>query len=151
MNSIFFLSVRLGSKLPPGASQPPHFANQPWETQPQARGAPEPTARSRDQKKAVVGRPLNHIPHIRNPKLRQYYLQGTPEEPHYPTEGAASCHQVAALSSSLNLHFIIVTLWLLSTSLHRFFWCHSHELWCVAPVWQQPGRTSFPSLCRVLS
>ncbi|XP_018519061.1 oxidation resistance protein 1 isoform X1 [Lates calcarifer] len=68
---------RLGSKLPPGVSQPPQFAKRPWETQPQARAMQEPAAGSQRQHQPVVGRPLNHIPHIRNPKLRQYYLQGT--------------------------------------------------------------------------
>lgn len=72
------LSVRLGAKLPPGVSQPPQFAKRPWETQPQARVMPEPTASSQRQNQPIVGRPLNHVPHIRNPKLRQYYLQGAP-------------------------------------------------------------------------
>ncbi|XP_058470705.1 nuclear receptor coactivator 7 isoform X1 [Solea solea] len=63
---------RLGSKLPPGVSQPPQFAKRPWETQPQARVVQEATAGGQNQH-----RPLDHIPHIRNPKLRQYYLQGT--------------------------------------------------------------------------
>ncbi|XP_029349788.1 nuclear receptor coactivator 7 isoform X2 [Echeneis naucrates] len=68
---------RLGSKLPPGISQPPQFAKRPWETQPHARVTQESTASSQGQQQPVVRRPLNHIPHIRNPKLRQYYLQGT--------------------------------------------------------------------------
>ncbi|KAG7224178.1 hypothetical protein INR49_019913 [Caranx melampygus] len=68
---------RLGSKLPPGISQPPQFAKRPWETQPQARVMQESTGSSQPQHQPIVGRPLNHIPHIRNPKLRQYYLQGT--------------------------------------------------------------------------
>lgn len=68
---------RLGSKLPPGISQPPQFAKRPWETQPQARVMQESTGSSQPQDQPSVGRPLNHIPHIRNPKLRQYYLQGT--------------------------------------------------------------------------
>ncbi|XP_034431860.1 nuclear receptor coactivator 7 isoform X2 [Hippoglossus hippoglossus] len=68
---------RLGSKLPPGVSQPPQFAKRPWETQPQARVMQEAIVRGQRQHQAIVGRPLNHIPHIRNPKLRQYYLQGT--------------------------------------------------------------------------
>ncbi|KAM9341529.1 oxidation resistance protein 1 [Symphorus nematophorus] len=71
------VKTRLGSKLPPGVSQPPQFAKRPWETQPQARVMSEPTASSKHQNQPVMGRPLNHIPHIRNPKLRQYYLQGT--------------------------------------------------------------------------
>ncbi|XP_056249133.1 oxidation resistance protein 1 isoform X2 [Seriola aureovittata] len=68
---------RLGSKLPPGISQPPQFAKRPWEIQPRARVMQESTASSQRQQQPIVGRPLNHIPHIRNPKLRQYYLQGT--------------------------------------------------------------------------
>ncbi|XP_028250616.1 nuclear receptor coactivator 7 [Parambassis ranga] len=68
---------RLGAKLPAGVSQPPQFAKRPWETQPQARTLQDAAASSRCQHQPIVGRPLNHIPHIRNPKLRQYYLQGT--------------------------------------------------------------------------
>ncbi|XP_075874070.1 oxidation resistance protein 1 isoform X1 [Nelusetta ayraudi] len=68
---------RLGSKLPPGVSQPPQFAKRPWETQPQSRGMSEPPAWSQHHSQSAGGRPLNHIPTIRNPKLRQYYLQGT--------------------------------------------------------------------------
>ncbi|XP_070834949.1 nuclear receptor coactivator 7 isoform X2 [Chaetodon trifascialis] len=71
------VKTRLGSKLPPGVSQPPQFARRPWETQPQARVMPEPAAGVQRQSQPVVGRPLSHIPHIRNPKLRQYYLRGT--------------------------------------------------------------------------
>ncbi|CAN9502088.1 unnamed protein product [Ophioblennius macclurei] len=52
-------NTRLGSKLPPGVCQPPQFAKRPWE---------------RTQQRGVG---LCHIPHIRNPQLRQYYLQGT--------------------------------------------------------------------------
>lgn len=59
------VKTRLGSKLPATASQPLHVSEPPWETQPQARVTPQPTSK-----------PLNHTPHIRNPKLRQYYLQG---------------------------------------------------------------------------
>nr|XP_020498330.1 nuclear receptor coactivator 7-like isoform X2 [Labrus bergylta] len=73
---------RLGAKLPPGVSQPPQFAKRPWETQPQARVMEDPTACcSQHQRQPLLGRPLDHIPHIRNPKLRQYYLQGTPLDP----------------------------------------------------------------------
>ncbi|XP_037342362.2 oxidation resistance protein 1 isoform X2 [Pungitius pungitius] len=57
------VKTRLGSKLPPGVSQPPQFAKRPWETPP---GVQRPQSR-----------PLDHTPHIRNPKLRQYYLAGT--------------------------------------------------------------------------
>ncbi|XP_060919673.1 nuclear receptor coactivator 7 isoform X2 [Labrus mixtus] len=73
---------RLGAKLPPGVSQPPQFAKRPWETQPQARVMQDPAAcRGQHQRQPLLGRPLDHIPHIRNPKLRQYYLQGTPLDP----------------------------------------------------------------------
>ncbi|XP_016893617.1 oxidation resistance protein 1 isoform X3 [Cynoglossus semilaevis] len=68
---------RMGSKLPPGVSQPPHFAKPPWETQHQACVTLESTVGTQRLDPPTVGRPLNHIPHIRNPKLRQYYLQGT--------------------------------------------------------------------------
>ncbi|KAA8582121.1 hypothetical protein FQN60_008861 [Etheostoma spectabile] len=57
--------------------QPPQVAKRLWETQPQAQVMQEPAARSQHQHQPAVGRPLNHTPHIRNPKLRQYYLQGT--------------------------------------------------------------------------
>ncbi|XP_061158223.1 nuclear receptor coactivator 7 isoform X1 [Syngnathus typhle] len=69
---------RLGSKLPAGVSQPPHFAKPPWDTQPQARSLQEPSAsHQHHQYQTAAGQPLDHIPHIRNPILRQYYLQGT--------------------------------------------------------------------------
>ncbi|XP_034715130.1 nuclear receptor coactivator 7 isoform X2 [Etheostoma cragini] len=71
------VKTRLGSKLPPGVSQPPQFAKRLWETQSQAQVMTEPAAHSQHQHQPAVGRPLNHTPHIRNPKLRQYYLQGT--------------------------------------------------------------------------
>ncbi|XP_054469550.1 nuclear receptor coactivator 7 isoform X2 [Anoplopoma fimbria] len=71
------VKTRLGSKLPPGVSQPPQFAKRPWETQPQVRVMQEPAASGQRQHQPTAGRPLNHTPHIRNPKLRQYYLQGT--------------------------------------------------------------------------
>ncbi|KAJ4939968.1 hypothetical protein JOQ06_029400 [Pogonophryne albipinna] len=71
------VKTRLGSKLPPGVSQPPQFAKRPWENQPQAHVMQEPAASSQRPLQPTVGRPLNHTPHIRNPKLRQYYLQGT--------------------------------------------------------------------------
>ncbi|XP_031137895.1 nuclear receptor coactivator 7 isoform X3 [Sander lucioperca] len=71
------VKTRLGSKLPPGVSQPPQFTKRLWETQPQARVMQEPAASSQRQHQPTVGRPLDHTPHIRNPKLRQYYLQGT--------------------------------------------------------------------------
>ncbi|XP_026195590.1 nuclear receptor coactivator 7 isoform X2 [Anabas testudineus] len=72
---------RLGSKLPPGISQPPQFAKGPWEIQPQPRVLQDPSDINKHQHQPTVGRPLNHIPHIRNPKLRQYYLQGTSWDP----------------------------------------------------------------------
>ncbi|XP_074465813.1 nuclear receptor coactivator 7 isoform X2 [Sebastes fasciatus] len=76
------VKTRLGSKLPPGVSQPPQFAKRPWETQSQGRVMQEPAAGSQRQhqhqhQQPAGGRPLSHTPHIRNPKLRQYYLQGT--------------------------------------------------------------------------
>ncbi|XP_008398121.1 nuclear receptor coactivator 7 isoform X2 [Poecilia reticulata] len=76
----YFCNVksRLGSKLPAGVSQPPRFAKPPWENRPQShimQNAVAAAAHSNDP--VAVGRPLDHVPHIRNPKLRQYYLQGT--------------------------------------------------------------------------
>ncbi|XP_007574198.1 nuclear receptor coactivator 7 isoform X3 [Poecilia formosa] len=76
----YFCNVksRLGSKLPAGVSQPPRFAKPPWENRPQShimQNAAAGAAHSNDP--VAVGRPLDHVPHIRNPKLRQYYLQGT--------------------------------------------------------------------------
>ncbi|XP_029942831.1 nuclear receptor coactivator 7-like [Salarias fasciatus] len=58
------MNARWGSRLPPGVSQPPRFAQRPWERPPLA---PEPQG----------GAAGSHAPHIRNPQLRQYYLQGT--------------------------------------------------------------------------
>uniref|UniRef100_A0A096LRT8 Si:ch211-15d5.11 n=1 Tax=Poecilia formosa TaxID=48698 RepID=A0A096LRT8_POEFO len=74
----YFCNVksRLGSKLPAGVSQPPRFAKPPWENRPQShimQNAAAGAAHSNDP--VAVGRPLDHVPHIRNPKLRQYYLQ----------------------------------------------------------------------------
>lgn len=77
IKTICFFSLRLGSKLPAGVSQPPQFAKKPWETQPKT----DPW--SQDQNRPI-GRPLGHTPYIRNPKLRQYYLQGEPAEFHHP-------------------------------------------------------------------
>lgn len=114
-------SLRLGSKLPPGVSQPPQFAKRPWETQPQARGMPQPPAWSQHHSQSAVSRPLNHIPHIRNPKLRQYYLQGTPAAFHRGQIGSmlfwsgvwipackwvnelTFCHKMAQWATSLSL------------------------------------------------
>ncbi|XP_012711229.2 nuclear receptor coactivator 7 isoform X2 [Fundulus heteroclitus] len=75
----YFCNVksRLGSKLPAGVSQPPQFAKPPWETQPQSHMMQKAAAGAQRKSEPVVSRPLDHIPHIRNPKLRQYYLQGT--------------------------------------------------------------------------
>lgn len=86
-------SLRLGSKLPPGVSQPPQFAKRPWETQPQSRGMAEPPAWSQHHSLSAGGRPLNHIPNIRNPKLRQYYLQGSPAACNGVTWGACGRDQ----------------------------------------------------------
>ena len=69
------LLVRLGSKLPSGVSQPPGFISCPWETQPQACTALEGSSQCHNYHSGA-SRPLDHVPHIRNPRLRQYYLQG---------------------------------------------------------------------------
>lgn len=61
------VTSRLGSKLPP------QFTERTWESQPQAQALQQPTVSSRCQQQP----PINHVPHIRNPRLRQYYLQGT--------------------------------------------------------------------------
>ncbi|XP_020569147.1 oxidation resistance protein 1-like isoform X3 [Oryzias latipes] len=73
----YFCNVksRLGSKLPAGVSQPPQFAKPPWKTMQEA--AANGQLQNQLQNQPVLTRPLDHIPHIRNPKLRQYYLQGT--------------------------------------------------------------------------
>ncbi|XP_037551465.1 nuclear receptor coactivator 7 [Nematolebias whitei] len=75
----YFYNVksRLGSKLPAGVSQPPQFAKPPWDIPLQAQMMRGATASVQHQNRPIVSRPLDHIPHIRNPKLRQYYLQGT--------------------------------------------------------------------------
>ncbi|XP_061700425.1 oxidation resistance protein 1 isoform X2 [Syngnathoides biaculeatus] len=76
------VKTRLGSKLPSVLSQPSQFATRPLDTQPQARGLQEASAGNQQQQhhhhqnQNPRGRPLDHIPHIRNPILRQYYLQG---------------------------------------------------------------------------
>lgn len=66
---------RLGPKLPAGVSQPPQFTMRTWEVQPQA-----PALHQERKQQPLSARPLTHTPYIRNPKLRQYYLQGTPWE-----------------------------------------------------------------------
>lgn len=54
----------------------------------------EPAASHQCEHQPAMGRPLNHVPHIRNPKLRQYYLQGTMFD---ITSQSASClHQAEA-------------------------------------------------------
>ncbi|MEQ2182003.1 hypothetical protein GOODEAATRI_017615 [Goodea atripinnis] len=70
--------LQLGSKLPAGVSQPPQFAKPPWETRPQSHMMQKAAASVQYKNEPIVTRPLDHIPHIRNPKLRQYYLQGAP-------------------------------------------------------------------------
>ena len=135
---VLFFFPRLGSKLPPGVSQPPQFAKGPWETQPQARVTPRPNASSQRQNQPAVGRPLNHIPHIRNPKLRQYYLQGT--VPLLDVLWAGS-----RLSSS-NLHFMILILSLLAFS------CLCMKLfsyWEERQAYSNPVRKWWYSLCCV--
>ncbi|XP_012678286.2 nuclear receptor coactivator 7 [Clupea harengus] len=67
---------RLGSKLPAGVSQPPGFNPGPWKpasssTQTQTR-PPRQTRDTAAHKDA--GAPSHHVPFIRNPRLRQYYL-----------------------------------------------------------------------------
>ncbi|CAK6956886.1 nuclear receptor coactivator 7 [Scomber scombrus] len=71
------VKTRLGSKLPASVSQPSQFIKRSWETQAQARVMQEPAASNQRQHQPAVVRPLDHVPHIRNPKLRQYYLHGT--------------------------------------------------------------------------
>ncbi|XP_072313271.1 oxidation resistance protein 1 isoform X2 [Eucyclogobius newberryi] len=72
--------IRLGPKLPTGVSQPPQFTTSTWEVQPLAPALQQSTVSGERRQKPMPARPLNHTPHIRNPKLRQYYLQGTPWE-----------------------------------------------------------------------
>ncbi|XP_041703055.1 nuclear receptor coactivator 7 isoform X1 [Coregonus clupeaformis] len=67
------VKTRLGSKLPPGVAQPPGLIAGPSETGPQT--GPTKEARGSGQSHRAVGRPLDHVRHIRNPQLRQYYLQ----------------------------------------------------------------------------
>ncbi|XP_066527779.1 oxidation resistance protein 1 [Hoplias malabaricus] len=64
---------RLGSRLPPGVTQPPGFITRPWD-------ATSCTNRARDILKTAEGNIGRH--HIRNPKLRQYYLK----EAAFPSE-----------------------------------------------------------------
>lgn len=71
----YFGSVknRLGTKLPPGVTQPPGFVTGPWEPTSHTNGA----RRVLTAAESSAGR---H--HIRNPKLRQYYLK----EAAFPSE-----------------------------------------------------------------
>lgn len=71
---------RLGPKLPAGVSQPPQFTMRTWEVQPQVPAMQQPTLSGEKKQQPISARPLTHTPYIRNPKLRQYYLQGTPWE-----------------------------------------------------------------------
>ncbi|KAK7904868.1 hypothetical protein WMY93_017475 [Mugilogobius chulae] len=59
-------------------SQPPQFTTRTWEVQPLAPALQQPTVSSEKKQQPMPVRHLNYTPHIRNPKLRQYYLQGTP-------------------------------------------------------------------------
>ncbi|XP_077586642.1 uncharacterized protein LOC144205920 [Stigmatopora nigra] len=71
---------RLGSSLQSGLSQPPTFTKRPWDSQPLGRGLHEPSTRNlhkHHQYQIAPVQPVDHIPHIRNPILRQYYQQGT--------------------------------------------------------------------------
>lgn len=96
---------RLGPKLPAGVSQPPQFTMRTWEVQPQAPALLQPTLSSEKKQQPTSARPLTHTPYIRNPKLRQYYLQGTPWEvgctdvAHYKTHSGDS--GVFSVSSQL--------------------------------------------------
>ncbi|CAL8287195.1 unnamed protein product [Lota lota] len=81
---------RLGSKLSASGSQPQELSKSPLEPEPRARCGPlepEPRARCGTTKaKAGGGHPLHVVAsgpvhHIRNPKLRQYYLQGAESSP----------------------------------------------------------------------
>ncbi|CAB1334934.1 unnamed protein product [Coregonus sp. 'balchen'] len=78
------VKTRLGPKLPAGATQPPRFIAGPLETRPQT--SPTKEARDSGPGHRAVGRPLDHVPHIRNPRLRQYYLQ----EATWGTEGTTA-------------------------------------------------------------
>uniref|UniRef100_W5KUS1 Si:ch211-15d5.11 n=1 Tax=Astyanax mexicanus TaxID=7994 RepID=W5KUS1_ASTMX len=71
----YFGSVknRLGTKLPPGVTQPPGFVTGPWEPTSHPNGA-------RSVLTTAEGSAGRH--HIRNPKLRQYYLK----EAAFPSE-----------------------------------------------------------------
>lgn len=75
------VKTRLGAKLP---TESQGFITGPWENQ--AQGHPNKEARDSNQSQQhAAGRPLDHIPHIRNPRLRQYYLQGATWEPNCTT------------------------------------------------------------------
>ncbi|KAG5265862.1 hypothetical protein AALO_G00247170 [Alosa alosa] len=67
---------RLGSKLPAGVSQPPGFIAGPWESA--SSGAQAQTRPPRQTRHTAAhkdtGAPSHHVPFIRNPCLRQYYL-----------------------------------------------------------------------------
>ncbi|KAJ8287482.1 hypothetical protein COCON_G00001410 [Conger conger] len=63
------VKTRLGSKLPASAP-PPGFPPGPWGPPPHSSRAP--------------GTRPPHVPHIRNPQLRQYYLRDSPGLPEVP-------------------------------------------------------------------
>ncbi|XP_034015571.1 nuclear receptor coactivator 7 [Thalassophryne amazonica] len=65
--------TRLNANLPAGVSQTPQSTKGDQDMQ--------------DQNQPTVGRPLSHTPHIRNPRLRQYYLQETSEDVNAAVKG----------------------------------------------------------------
>ncbi|KAJ7989214.1 hypothetical protein DPEC_G00317180 [Dallia pectoralis] len=89
---------RLGSKLSVGVTQSPGLNASLGETGPQ-RGPNE----VRGQTSRVIGRPLDHVPHIRNSRLRQYYLRDAGLEPEEastmsPVEAGMEPEEVSTMS-----------------------------------------------------
>ncbi|XP_030642258.1 nuclear receptor coactivator 7 [Chanos chanos] len=62
---------RLGSRLPAGVTQPPGFITGPWDQPSGSSGAQNKFVKHLSEDRGIG--PLHH--HIRNPRLRQYYLQ----------------------------------------------------------------------------
>ncbi|KAJ8398157.1 hypothetical protein AAFF_G00430010 [Aldrovandia affinis] len=76
------VKTRLGSKLAASAT-PPGLISGPWEPPPS-----DAQARAHKEGGSRLQRPLgthpHHVPHIRNPQLRQYYLREAPLLPEPP-------------------------------------------------------------------
>ncbi|KAJ3613549.1 hypothetical protein NHX12_019796 [Muraenolepis orangiensis] len=100
---------RLASKLPASASRPQELSESPLEAEPRPRCA---TTEARDEGRHPHHTAAHHVHRIRNPKLRQYYMQGTSSElntengtQHEGTSGkTAPKDTVFSVTSQLDVH-----------------------------------------------